>query len=226
MIQREGDRREEGPRQSEDHGVEIDQVDRLDDGVGAHVAKSVPDGSKHRGAGVLGGRRQGRQEERQSGRDAEGGGVDGVTGVETDARDQHAGYGRTDHDGRIEGDLVERIRGHQLVRLHERGYGRSTQGTGEAGETGRESGEQQEHHQVVVVDVRVDGQTGAGQSQDGRAHDHQHSFVDPVAHRAAPERADDQKGELDEARQTDPEAGVGLGVDLIRHGDDRQIAAE
>jgi len=36
--------------------------------------------------------------------------------------------------------------------------------------------------------------SGARQSEDDRADDHQHAFVDAVAHRAAPERTGDEEG--------------------------------
>ena len=107
VIQRERDGRKERPRESEDHGVEVDQIDRLHYGVRAHVAKAVPDGPKHRGAGVLDRRRQGREEEGQHGQQGEGGRVDGVTGVQTDAGDQHARDRGTDDDRGVEGDLIQ-----------------------------------------------------------------------------------------------------------------------
>jgi len=90
--------------------------------------------------------------------------------------------------------LIERIRRDELLGRDELGDRRGAQRTGESGESGRERGEQQQHDQVVVVDLGVDRESGARQSEDDRADDHQHAFVDAVAHRAAPERTGDEEG--------------------------------
>ncbi len=65
VIQRERDRGEQRARQSEDHGVEVDEIDRLDHGVRADVAKAVADRAKHRGPGVFGWRGHRSERDRQ-----------------------------------------------------------------------------------------------------------------------------------------------------------------
>lgn len=78
----------------------------------------------------------------------------------------------------------------------------------------------------MVVQFGVECESGARKSEDDRADYRQDPFVEAITHCAAPERTGDEDGELDETRQSDPETRMGLAVDLIRHGDDGQVAAK
>ena len=79
---------------------------------------------------------------------------------------------------------------------------------------------------MAIVQTGVEGQPGAREAEHHRTDDHEHAFVESVAQSAAPEGADDEEGQLDEAGEADPETRMRLAVHLEGNGDDGEITAE
>ena len=104
--------------------------------------------------------------------------------------------------------------------------GRGAKGAGEASESGRQCGEEQQEDQVMVVQAGVEGQSDAGQREHDGTEQHQDALVGAVTHGATPQRAGDEKRQLDETGESHPQAGVRLAVDLKGYGDDGQVTTK
>ncbi len=223
MIGRQG--REQRPGHSEDHGVDVDEEDPLDDLAPLQVAHPLQERADP-GTGRPWCRRDARDGETGEGTGHVGAGVDAVDAGEADGAQEQSREGGADHGADLEDDLAEGIGRGQVEGLHEDRDRCQARRAHEPAERGRDRADEVDDEERRGRRQRVDGESATRQGQEPRGDDHEGPSIDGVPDRTAHEGADDERNELDHADRAHLERGVGEPVDLIGDGHHGELGPE